>query len=605
VARPKRITPGRRRDHPDPRFRIDPGQPDEPCVIRKVTPARILIHTPRATPATYCWRDAWLTGFDSAYSLLSKFALLNAMTARELTTLVVSRTCGRRTRLIKHPDCDLRDSSLIDVPKLARLCRTSEELITRGFVFGNFPAPRSDCATVLRYCPECLRRGWHVALFQLKFIRRCPIHQLPLQEPCPACGGRIPYQLAAAAINDPFTCSHCQADLAPALGAPGVPPLDEEERAALRNAIDTAAGLSAFLHHHHPLAQLLSFFGTSRVMMSPPSPRRAREEYAAFLDALVHRLRPQLSPSTPNGALIEIVRGEPCVRTRSASQRERRRRPGAARAGSRTMPLVQPPIYPSTCWDGADRGLLDRKLESILPLYGALRRHVWRAIVGVHQACAKGAAARLNYDTEGAFVATSCPVASAYLRWRLYWEGLRVPADLFRPPRHLPFGVLAWLCDGAPVAAESWTLRGDQWLEHRVFAMDCIRDFAAWWRLCKSAANGNDATIRWWRAAAGGYGRTYWAATGHDRPTAPLRVFLETRKDSDCFYDSTVSEAHRPFHHRPLSGISSSIETGNVLRSSEPKLNEYFDTMGSEADQIIYLYERHAHKYVIDRGHQI
>jgi hypothetical protein len=191
------------------------------------------------------------------------------------------------------------------------------------------------------------------------------------------------------------------------------------------------------------------------------------------------------------------------------------------------MPLVQPPIYPGTCWDGADRGLQDRKLKSILPLYRALRRHVWRAIVGVHQACAKGAAAHLNYDTEGALVATSCPVASAYLRWRLYWEGLRVPADLFRPPRHVPFGVLAWLCHGAPVAAESWTARGDQWLAHRVFAMDCIRDFAAWWELCESRSSG--AQMRWSRAATGGYGHPYWGASGNDSPTDPLRVFLEAR----------------------------------------------------------------------------
>jgi hypothetical protein len=98
-----------------------------------------------------------------------------------------------------------------------------------------------------------------------------------------------------------------------------------------------------------------------------------------------------------------------------------------------------------------DRGLTDHKFASILPLYRAVRRHVWRAAVGVHRPCARLAASQLDYDTEGQHIPTFCPVASAYLRWRMYWEGMRVPADLFRPPRHIPFGVLGWLCDGAPV----------------------------------------------------------------------------------------------------------------------------------------------------------
>ncbi len=523
MARPKRITRNRRRTAPCPRHRIDQVGRDEPGVTREVRAAHILIPTPQSMPATYCWRDSWRNGFDSAYALLSKFALLNAMTARELVTLIVSRTCGRRTRLIKHLDLDLRDSSAIDVPKLAELCHTSEESIKRGFVFGNFPAPRSDCATVLRYCPECLRRGSHVALFQLKFIRRCPIHQILLQEPCPACGGRIPYQLAAAVINEPFRCAHCDADLAPALAAPGVAALDEEERAALASAIDSAAGVSAFLHRHHRVAQLLHFFGTSRVLMSPPSAHRARAKYASFVDALVHRLRPHLLPASPNCTLIEIVRSGPALRVRTAPERGRRVRA----ATERRVPRAVPAIDPGTAWDGADRGLKDSKLAAILPLYRALHRHVWRAIVGVHRVCVRRYAAQLDFDTEGALVPRFCPMGSAYLRWRLYWEGLTVPADLLRPPRHLPFGVLAWLCDGAPVTAQSWTPRGDEWLTHRLFAMDCMADFAAWWTLCEKASAGEP--MRWSRAATQGCSSPYWAASGDDRATNPLRIFVEAR----------------------------------------------------------------------------
>jgi len=303
-------------------------------------------------------------------------------------------------------------------------------------------------------------------------------------------------------------------------------PLDGEERVKLRNAFDSAAGIAHVFRHRQPLAQLLSLPGTARVLLCPPSPHRALEEYARFLDALLHRLRPEFTPSSPTRALIEIGSREPPRNIHARSHRIRKLRRSPAKVVSRAGRPICPPAFPGTGWDGADRGLWDRNLESITVLYRAIRRHVWRTLVGVHQVCATGAASELDHDTEGELVSTFCPVASAYLRWRLYWEGMRVPADLFRPPRHIPLGIFSWLCDGAPVAAESWGLRDHEWLVGRVFAMDCINSFAAWSDHCRTHLS---ATTRWRRADAGGYGLTYWAATKPDRVSALLRMFLEVR----------------------------------------------------------------------------
>ena len=111
---------------------------------------------------------------------------------------------------------------------------------------------------------------------------------------------------------------------------------------------------------------------------------------------------------------------------------------------------------------------------------------------------------------------------------------MRVPADLFRPPRHLPFGLLTWLCDGAPVAPESWTSRAERWLAHRVFAMECVRNFDSWLTLCLAATK--DSPQRWSRVAAGAYGVTYWGVIGNDSQTDPLRVFIEVPHPTSARY---------------------------------------------------------------------
>ncbi len=215
----KRIKPLRRRTEPVP-WHITDSQINTPTARRKISAARILVPATAAIPATYCWRDSWLTGFDSVFALLSKFALLNGLTARELATLVVSTRCQGRTRLLDELDLALRDSAVIDRNKLVRLFHTNAQVISRGFVLDTFPVRPSECAKVLRYCPDCLTFGWHFSLFQLTFVHRCPIHQLVLRDFCAACKTRVPYRLAASAFDNPFICSHCQADFAPSLGEP-------------------------------------------------------------------------------------------------------------------------------------------------------------------------------------------------------------------------------------------------------------------------------------------------------------------------------------------------------------------------------------------------
>jgi len=63
-------------------------------------------------------------------------------------------------------------------------------------------------ATELRYCPECLGRCWHSALFQHWPVANCPVHGSALRTGCPSCGRAVSLDLKALR-RSPFSCDAC------------------------------------------------------------------------------------------------------------------------------------------------------------------------------------------------------------------------------------------------------------------------------------------------------------------------------------------------------------------------------------------------------------
>lgn len=74
------------------------------------------------------------------------------------------------------------------------------------------------CRDAVRYCPECLRAGYHSEIFQLRAVHNCPEHGVALREGCPNCRGWI---VPDARTRGALTCAHCAAPL-----CPWSPPLD-------------------------------------------------------------------------------------------------------------------------------------------------------------------------------------------------------------------------------------------------------------------------------------------------------------------------------------------------------------------------------------------
>ena len=533
---------------------------------------------------SYSWCESWTTGYDSIYSLLSKFALLNGLTAREMANLFVSPECGRKSILVQQLNIDLRDQAVFDVSKIASLCHTSEDVVRDGFVLARYVSSLVETCEDFRYCADCLQCGFHSPLFQLAFVPRCPIHGGLLKQPCEQCGGRIPYRLAAGLFRHPFGCPHCGCMFAPRLLQ--VPTGDlqwsTETHARLRDAAEIASAKSHLFGSAQQLERHFSLFGRGRLLISPPSMQRSKIEYYDFIDAAVRlmlsgtdsRFQESAGSERSDVQIVEIVRGNYHVRQRfqrwrlwAPSNAGRSQRPRSTSKfqvdgdQGRTTTEVRPPnSNPRRGRGPTARSELggygwDGKLKALYPIYQALRRHFWRRVIAHHRSCSRSAARRMWWDVEGDVIATFCPAAEAFLRWRMFWEGFGVPADLFKPPRHIPFGLLTWLCDGAPVCAEGWTSQGEQWLTHRVFAVHCARNFFEWWALCQS--KNSKRPHRWRHTDVAGNRCPYWVVSGNDTRLVPLRLLMNgSPAEAVGAATEACARAHRQWHQRQLLGVT-------------------------------------------------
>lgn len=96
--------------------------------------ARIILDTVRPPVAGWTWRDDWYSGIDSSFGLLMKFAMLNALSARELAKIFVSVNCRRRAAICGRPDVDLRSADVFDLEEMSNIFRVGQIQVRSAFL---------------------------------------------------------------------------------------------------------------------------------------------------------------------------------------------------------------------------------------------------------------------------------------------------------------------------------------------------------------------------------------------------------------------------------------------------------------------------------------
>jgi hypothetical protein len=485
--------------------------------------ARIVLDTPIQIEKAWCWRDDWATGYDSAFGLLSKFARLNAMGAREMAHVFIHPDCGRRTAILRSPNVDLRSGELFDKEAMSRHMRLSAEGILHAFLLDKLANSRRHSSEVLRWCPKCSYSGFHSSLFQLSVLSVCPAHGQVLRSNCPKCRYETPYALEPSLFDSPFCCPHCGADFAPRLREGNLRSLKMRNQDL--NWIDNVAQL--FLFEDRMVSVKLDLnrrrkaLGLGEVAMSSGDWRRVQADYTGFVSQVINELQAEAPPSQPYLRYVQI--GLVSRRTLrlstpiTATKARRRKAPGVL-----LEPLSSRDIKQS--WD--------EQTAASYRVYSAIRRHLWRHLLFKHQRCIANAAGHLWWHMEGEKTNAFCPVALAFLRWRMHWEGCGVPRYLQAPMRKDPYGLITWYASHAPVCPPGWSPQAENWVANHILGRSCFGSFREFLDIAMRDDKRN--AVEWSNRALTGIFESYWAVTGCDSPARPVRIYQQSGVPFDC-----------------------------------------------------------------------
>jgi len=146
------------------------------------------------------WRSGTTSRYESQWALIHKFAHLNGATLSEIMATFDATPKAPWNERASNLDRLER----LDKRKLAQAFEIPDPdirlLVSEAYNIG------SKTCTTLRYCPVCMKKGFHTAAFQLDSIQKCPLHDVDLETKCPACHFTIAYRLGAKELSIPFGC---------------------------------------------------------------------------------------------------------------------------------------------------------------------------------------------------------------------------------------------------------------------------------------------------------------------------------------------------------------------------------------------------------------
>lgn len=491
--------------------------------------ARIILDTVRPPVAGWTWREDWYSGIDSSFGLLLKFAMLNALSAREIAKIFVSANSGRRAAICGRPDVDLRSSEVFDLDEMSNIFRLHQTQVRSAFVQEILPDGRLRSSDHLRWCELCLQRGFHPAIFQVSMAAYCPIHRTAIRSTCPHCSAEIPYRLRSDIFSKPFACPHCGIDWAPRLRAPRanilVPRIKEH---------GFVTKLQRFFQFEDRVLTSKLEIGKKALQLAQGeisfSPLERSGYISRYLGFVSHVLEETGYDKGSQQLHLNMERVERCER-----------------GVSRTVLFEDddPTMHDSS---EADQSVAytvssksDAELARLKTVYRAVRRRLWRQLVGTHRRCVVSAAQHLWWRVEGEITASFCPVAEAFIRWRMIWEGCGTPRYLFRESDLEMYGIVGWLSARASPCPPHWSTATQIWVLAHIFSSACIESFRE--LLAVAQQNSERGKTYWLRQRTPSRYDTYWAVGGADCADRPTYVYV--RAPMPAFYPRIAEDTRR------------------------------------------------------------
>lgn len=452
-----------------------------------------------------------------------KFALLNSLTGKELAALVVTRTRGARTALLRKRELDLRDGNLFDLAMLSTILQIEDQVVRRAFLDVR-AGSIDETERCLKWCDLCLAWGLHLPVSQARGVTRCPVHRLPLRRVCPECEQEIPYVLSAALFNQPFCCPHCRVDMASQLRLvrAAMPPLETHEVTRIELANRYAADCAKIVKQEGPVAPPTVQAGTLHL---PGTESRDMSTYLKFVAQVTNEVAANLGQqSSPLGGLTTASCG--C---------------GTERVHEKIAMGVSSREY-----------CTDDEFAVAISVYQALRRQQWKRL-NTHRWCTVAACRHIRWDIRGARTAEFCKRAAAFIRWRMIWEGCGTPRYLNARREMAYFGILGWLQSRPAPYPDHWTAERKGWLLSHIFASVALRSLD---EIVHALALRMTPDIGWDSELTTPYAITHWALADHRSGYETPTVFLPLRERSYVGHCVETTGSHRTWHSGQLKLIA-------------------------------------------------
>jgi hypothetical protein len=472
----------------------------------------------------WCWRPEWLTGHDSAFGLLMKFALLNALSARDIATRFLSRTCGRRTTMLRTLNVDLRDHRVFDLQAIASALRTDVATVAGAFL--NSDSTFTDAgASTLKWCELCMAWGLHVPVTQMHMVTQCPIHNRPLLTRCTFCEEAIPFTLSARTFDSPFRCPSCQLDLATRLrnARSWIPRVREDQVARIGMMRKYVAGYATLTKASQPVPTITGHCTSLRML---PIEKQQSAEYLDFIRQVV--------------AEVSSEQGQSCLPLTGISKA----RCGCHGSEESLYEHFSPSVIPTTFQTAEEMCVATM-------VYRAIRRRIWRQL-GAHRSCVSSACRHIWWDMRGARTASFCAKAAAYIRWRMLWEGRGTPRYLDTGKHGEYYGILGWLQARPAPYPEDWAVDRKEWMLAHIFSSVCLASYDG---LTKEGSNGGSADMIWDAQSTTPNALTHWVLANADSRGGDPTIFTPATALLGQMKPAKAAGDHHSWHVSKLDQI--------------------------------------------------
>ena len=146
--------------------------------------------------------------YESIYAALSRFALANSLSKRELVGLFKAGMLRDFSR-----SKDLGNIGIINTEQMMSCLAISKSQLDEMFWSWRSKFKDSICCPYFRYCSICASAHRHYTVFQAEGLIKCPFHSLPLKDCCDYCGKSMCYEWSGPLLSHPFRCAYCMEPL--------------------------------------------------------------------------------------------------------------------------------------------------------------------------------------------------------------------------------------------------------------------------------------------------------------------------------------------------------------------------------------------------------